>query len=250
MSSPHVHVPYGRIWDHLDFAREHSLNLEIFFSAFDLLSLAASDLGALLGELDYGPSITLHAPFMDLAPAAVDPGVREVTAERFNQALDAAGELKAVAVVFHSGYDKWKYGHNMDIWLERSLGFWPDFIERARGLGTRIAVENIFEDTPDNLRLLMEKLGSKNFGICFDTGHMNIFGRVPLGDWLDDLGGHIIELHLHDNRGDLDSHLPVGDGDFDFDSLFARLAGREVIRTIEATSPEDVLTSLERLKKY
>ncbi|MGD2079653.1 MAG: sugar phosphate isomerase/epimerase family protein [Nitrospirota bacterium] len=250
MSGPHVHVPYGRIRDYIDFAREHRLNLEIFFSAADLVSCSAPDLRALMGELGYGPSLTVHAPFMDLAPAAVDPGVREVTAERFDRALDAAGVLEAKAVVFHSGYDKWKYGHNMDIWLQRSLGFWPRFIGRARDLGTRIAVENIFEDTPENLKLLMEGLGSESFGICFDTGHMNIFSLVPLDDWLDALGEHIIELHLHDNRGDLDAHLPVGEGDFDFDSLFARLAGRNVIRTVEATSPQDVLTSLDRLRKY
>ncbi len=250
MESPHVHVPFGKTRDYIDFAKKHHLNLEIFFSAADLISCTAQDLHDLIEELGYGPALTVHGPFMDLAPAAVDPGVMDVTAERFNQALDVAEMLGAEAVVFHSGYDKWKYGHNMDIWLERSVGFWPRFIERARALGTKIAVENIFEDTPENLKLLMENLGSESFGICFDTGHMNIFSRVALDEWVDALGQYIIELHLHDNLGDLDAHLPVGEGDFDFDLLFARLAGRNVIRTVEATSPQDVLTSLERLKKY
>lgn len=250
MTSPHVHVPYGKIGDYIGFIKEHRPNLEIFFSARDIISATRGDLEGLLRRLDYGPSLTIHAPFMDLSPAAIDPGIKDVTIERFNQTFGAAEVLRPQAVVFHSGYEKWKYGHNMDIWLERSLGFWPHFIGRAEDLETKIAVENIFEDTPDNLVLLMKELASEHFGVCFDTGHMNIFSGVPLSDWLDELGAFVIELHLHDNQGNLDSHLPVGEGSFDFDSLFDRLKGRDIICTVEATSPEDVLKSIERLKKY
>ena len=67
---------------------------------------------------------------------------------------------------------------------------------------------------------------------------------------MDQLGEHIIELHLHDIKGDRDSHLPPGDGTFNFDELFSLLGGRDIIRTIEANSPEDTMLSIERLKVY
>ncbi len=251
MSAPHVHVPYRKVGEFIGFMKEHRINPEVYFRAGDFTTATGEELRGLVAELDYGPAFTVHAPFMDLCPAAVDPGIRRVTLERFSQTFDAAEALGARAIVFHSGYEKWKYAHNVDIWLEQSFKTWPEFIRRAFSIGATVAIENIFEDEPSNLVSLMRELGSEHFGICFDTGHMNLFSTVPLAEWLDALGEHIVELHLHDNLGDLDAHLPIGDGAFDFDALFKVLKGREdIVHTIEATSPEDALKSLEALKGY
>jgi sugar phosphate isomerase/epimerase len=95
----------------------------------------------------------------------------------------------------------------------------------------------------------MEQMGSGNFGICFDTGHCNLFTSVPLSRWLDELDGYIIELHLHDNDTTADQHLPPGDGSFDFSGLFLRLNSPDIIHTLEAHTAEHVVVSLERLKK-
>lgn len=204
----------------------------------------------LMDALDYRPSYTIHAPFMDLSPGAVDSKVREATHERFDAVFDIAGTLKPRAVVFHSGYEKWKYAHRADVWIEGSLMTWRKFLGRASKAGLKIAIENIFEDEPGNLRLLMEELGSGDVGICFDTGHFNLFSKRPLSEWLESLGPYIIECHLHDNDGSFDSHLPIGEGTFDFDELFLKLKGKACIYTIETHTPERVLRSMERLKKY
>ncbi len=250
MAGPHVHIPYDMIGEHLDYIRASRLDLEIFFSAGMLDGLSPSGISGLRSSLVHSPSITVHAPFMDLSPGGVDRKVREVTRQRFAQAFDAAEALGARAVVFHSGYEKWKYAHRVDIWLEGSLGLWPEFIERASSGGMKIAVENIFEDEPGNLRLLMDELGSPHMGICFDTGHFNLFSRAPLSVWIESIGSHIVELHLHDNDGGSDEHKAVGDGNFDFEGLFKALKGRDIIHTIEAHNREDLVKSLERLKAF
>ena len=152
--------------------------------------------------------------------------------------------------MLHSGYEKWKYAQRVDIWLEESIKTWRPLRERAALQGVKLAIENIFEDEPSNLRRLMEELHSESFGICFDTGHCNLFTKVPLQDWLDTLGGYIFELHVHDNDGTFDSHLPIGDGTFDFGTLFDNLRGKEFIYTVEAHTPERVLKSMERLKRH
>ena len=54
------------------------------------------------------------------------------------------------------------------------------FGKKAEEIGVKIAIENIFEDEPENLRLLMEEMGNKNFGICFDSGHFNLFLKYHL----------------------------------------------------------------------
>jgi len=250
MPGPHVHVPYHGIGDYLTFINKARINLEIYFSSHSLDSISLSNVSGLMERLEYDPSFTIHAPFMDLSPGAVDSRIRDVTMERFSQIFDIAEILKPKAIVFHSGYDKWKYALEIDIWLRNSLITWRPFLKRAADMGLKIAVENIFEDDPENLRLLMESIGSEHFGICFDTGHFNLFSKIPLVEWLRQLKPYIFELHLHDNNKTRDDHLALGDGTFDFVTLFSILKDRELIYTIEGHTPEDVLKSIERLKGY
>jgi sugar phosphate isomerase/epimerase len=233
----------------MDLILSNRLNLEIYFSSDSLDSLPNEQLFRLKDALDYHPSLTLHAPFMDLSPAAVDSKIRHSTIQRIEQTLKLAGILCPLAVVFHSGYEKWKYAHDISLWLEKSLETWRPVNKQFEKIGCKIAIENIFEDEPSNLRQLMEQMDSVNFGICFDTGHCNLFTTVPLSGWLDELDEYIIELHLHDNDATADQHLPPGDGSFDFSGLFLRLNSPDIIHTLEAHTAEHVLVGIERLKK-
>jgi sugar phosphate isomerase/epimerase len=250
MVNPHVHVPYHRIEDYLHFIKENRINLEIYFSSRSLDTLKSSDVTRLKENLEYNPSFTVHAPFMDLSPGAVDSKARVVTMERFSHTLAIAEILEPKAIVFHSGYEKWKYALNIDLWLEKSLLTWQPLVKRAEDMGVKIAIENIFEDEPSNLRMLMEEVGSGNFGICFDSGHFNLFSRISLKDWLDQLKPYILELHLHDNHKSSDEHIAIGDGTFEFATLFSTLRGMDVIYTIEGHTPEDVMKSISRLQDY
>jgi len=251
MGFPCVRLPFDRIEQHREFIEQGKPGLEIYLSSRTLDSMKPAALASHINEkLPFVPGFTLHGPFMDLSPGAVDSSVRESTLRRFTSVIEVAGLIGAQCVVFHSGYEKWKYDHSIEPWLGNSLEFWPDVLRKAKDAGTRVAIENIYEEDPGGLKLLMDGLDTSAAGICFDTGHFNIFSRLPLKAWMDKLGEHIIELHLHDNKGDRDSHLPPGDGTFNFDELFSLLGGRDVIRTIEANSPEDTLLAMERLKEY
>lgn len=249
-SSPHIHVPYEKIGDYINFIKKNKLDLEIYFNSTVLDYINAASIVRLKDILNYNPSLSFHAPFMDLSPGAIDSKVRNATNERFNHILDIAEILKPKTVVFHSGYEKWKYALKVDVWLEKSLQTWMPLNERAKNIGVKIAIENIFEDEPSNLRLLMEQINSDNFGVCFDTGHCNLFSNVSLKDWLKKLKKYIIELHLHDNDKSADLHYPIGDGSFDFNTLFSELKNNNCIYTIEAHTPEWVLKSIEKLKEY
>lgn len=248
--NPHIHIPYEKIEKYIQFILERKLNLEIYFNADSLDSISTSDILGLQKTLNYSPSLSFHAPFMDLSPAAVDSKVRKATIERFNHVLNISEILKPKTIVFHSGYEKWKYAFDMNIWLNDSLEIWIQINERAKKKGVKIAIENIFEDEPENIRLLMEKMNSDNFGVCFDAGHCNLFTKVPLQEWLKSLAPYIIELHLHDNDKSADLHLPIGDGNFDFNMLFSELKDRDYIYTIETHTPERVLKSIDRLRDF
>lgn len=250
MISPHVHIPFNKIQEHLGLIQDQKLNLEIYFSG-EMLDLTGLDeVRAVRDLLTHCPSVSFHAPFMDLSPGAVDSFVREATMKRLHHTLDIAEILRPRAVVCHSGYEKWRYALNVGWWLDQSLLTWLPINKRAEEIGAKIAIENIFEDEPSNLKMLMEAMDSENFGICFDTGHFNLFSTVRLEDWLDALNPYIIELHLHDNDKTSDQHLPVGEGTFDFGRFFYLLKNRDCIHTIEAHSPEKVLRSMENIIRF
>ncbi|HCC68810.1 MAG TPA: AP endonuclease [Nitrospiraceae bacterium] len=250
MIKPHVHIPYDRLEKYFSLIKQAGINLEIYFGSKELDDLNKPEIIRLKERLDYNPAITIHSPFMDLSPGAVDSKVRAVTIERFNTILDFAEILKPEIIVFHSGYDKWKYNRRVDVWLEGSLITWKPLNKRASEMGIKIAIENVFEDEPSNFKLLMHEMNSENFGVCFDTGHFNLFSKVSLEEWLSVIKPYIIELHLHDNDKTADSHLAVGEGSFDFKRLFDELKGKNFIYTVEAHTPEDTRKSLERLEAY
>lgn len=250
MRGPFVHIPFEMMPELGGVIKGLRLDLEILITGNTLDSHKPSDIKSMREGLGYDAAFTVHGPFMDLNPGAVDSKVRQATLERFCDCIEAASALEPKALVFHSGYEKWKYDHDPKVWLEQSLSFWPNVIERAKSKNIRIAVENIFEDEPESLKMLMDKLGSEWFGICFDAGHFNIFSGKPLNEWLDSLLPHFIEMHLHDNDRTRDAHLAIGAGTFDWKTLFGAVKDRGCLYTIEARDPENVRISMEMIRKY
>jgi hypothetical protein len=90
---PHVNVPYDLLDKYLPFIKENRLNLEIYFGSRSFDKLTEREMIKLKDKLDYSPQLTIHAPFMDLSPGAVDPKVREITFKRFSGVLDFADIL-------------------------------------------------------------------------------------------------------------------------------------------------------------
>lgn len=250
MEPLHIHVPYTSLNDHFDFIRQRRYDLEIYVSATALDRITKPDLEDLIERLDWGPALTLHAPFLDLNPGALDPLVRSATEVRFRQFLNVATIVKPRAAVFHAAYDKWRYNGQQESWLNHSIDTWQMVMETASRIGLRVAVENVFDDNPEALQMLMEKISSPDFGFCFDTGHFNLFSSVPMERWFEVLGNRLVEVHLHDNEGAADSHWAIGRGAIDFEKFFSLMssgAPRPVF-TIEAHDKDDIEISMGRVR--
>ena len=116
----------------------------------------------------------------------------------------------------------------------------------ARQAGIKIAVENIFETVPATLVALFQAFPQADFGHCFDVGHWQLFADTSLADWFAALGPRLLHLHLHDNHGAADDHLPVGEGVIDFAALFSlvRNLPRTPSMTLEAHDQEALQRSL------
>jgi len=83
------------------------------------------------------------------------------------------------------------------------------------------------------------------------VGHLLAFAQVAWHEWLTTLEKWLGQLHLHDNHGFRDEHLPVGMGDFDFSGLFAYLKARDIkpLITLEPRSERDLWDSLIALDR-
>jgi sugar phosphate isomerase/epimerase len=246
----HIHIPYPKLKDFFELIRNRRYDLEIYFSAAVLDQVEKHDLESLLERLDWNPKLTLHAPFTDLNPGAIDPMVRSVTQVRFRQLLSVAAILKPRVAVFHAAYDRWRYSGRKDIWLDYSIDTWRKVVESASKIGLRVAVENVFDEEPDALQMLIEKIGSSDFGFCFDTGHFNLFSSTSMEQWFKTLGRHLVEVHLHDNDGTVDAHWALGRGKIDFNNFFKLMTihAQLPVLTIEAHDKDDIESSLERVK--
>lgn len=242
----HVHVPCNLLAEHLDFLLERHLQPEIALKADDL-EKPSDILEACCRRLDdAGLGITMHGPFMDLNPGALEPLVKEATLRRFRQTLVLAKSCNARLTVFHPGFDRWHYGGRSEPWLEASLDFWPVIIEQAADQNCHLALENIFDVSPQPLADLLRELNSPWVGHCFDIGHWNLFAEVSLEEWFSALGDRLVHLHLHDNDGTSDAHLPIGEGNINFSSLFELLGPmqKSLFATLEVHSKPGLLRSL------
>lgn len=92
-----------------------------------------------------------------------------------------------------------------------------------------------------------------NLFIVFDIGHCHYTGGNIATEVLE--CGHLLRhLHLHDNMGDKDSHLPVGEGNIDYSSFCDALekVGYPGFYMMELNhcNPENVVHSRERLLSF
>lgn len=96
-----------------------------------------------------------------------------------------------------------------------------------------IAIENLSEKRvgrrfgtgPEELLELVELLDDPLFGICWDSGHAHISG-INQVEALYMIGSHLKALHICDNHGGADEHLPPLAGTIEWESFMKVL--REV----------------------
>ena len=109
-----------------ELARKWGLGLEVTDFCYAPMLDDPATLPAVREKMAGIDHFWLHAPFAELAPCAVDPLVREVTARRYRQALSAARQLGIRRLVIHSGYIPLVY---FPEWFtEQSVAFWREFL--------------------------------------------------------------------------------------------------------------------------
>jgi sugar phosphate isomerase/epimerase len=91
-------------------------------------------------------------------------------------------------------------------------------------LGIIFTVENdhassdqVLAGYPEQVKRIIENVGCK---LTFDVGHAHTIGKIE--EFLN-MDKFIVNVHLHDNHGAKDEHLPIGEGNINFSDMFAKM---------------------------
>jgi sugar phosphate isomerase/epimerase len=162
-----INAPFGMLWDrYLPLFLEQRLNPEIGLDAASLDRFSRRDFAKVADRLHQADlTITLHGPFQDLLPGALDAKMLEATRSRLQDAFDLLEIFQPRSIVCHIGYEARHYGGMEDRWLSHSVATWEPLAEQAARQGVLVALENVYETRPGLIQKLFARLPAPN--ICF-----------------------------------------------------------------------------------
>lgn len=203
-----------------ELARRHGLGLEIaeYCTAYNMDERFAENDAAVSEKLAGVARRTLHAPFNELFPCAIDPRARDLARERYTQALGLAVGYGAGKLIIHGGFNPYLYFPEW--YVAQSAPFWREFM-RAVPQGLEICLENVTEPAPELLCDIIAAVDDPRLKLCLDVGHANAYSKIPPMKWLETCAPYIGHFHIHNNPGDWDTHAALDEGSIPVAELLA-----------------------------
>jgi len=230
MNRVFVQAIYERIaYDFIDFARDNCYGIELTSFAFpwildgDLETIVQSYRTALK---DFDNDVAIHGVFMDMITASRDTKIVSVARERVLQNIGIARRLEAKIVDFCSCFNPCIATSTPSYtggYTERQIKFWSEISHSMADSNLTMVFENLWEPQPEIVEHVLDGVDSENFRANLDTGHVNIYSRIPVERWVEVLRDYLSYVHLNDNCGDYDSNLAPGDGNIKWDRFFDAL---------------------------
>ena len=203
---------------------------------------------------DCGLGLICHMPtFVSLAD--LSPTIRQASLSEVLESLDVAAALMPMKIVVHpahiGGMGMQVFDHAKELAME-SLSV---IAEKAKRLKLDICLENMFPRArfgvePADFGFFFDQFS--NINMTLDTGHANIAskGGRRILDFIDQWPDRIHHLHVSDNFGREDNHLPLGTGTIPFSKLIERLksSGYDQTVTFEIFSQDREYMTISRKK--
>jgi sugar phosphate isomerase/epimerase len=179
--------------------------------------------------------------------------IRKVCLNEFKKYVEIFSELGIELMNVHPYYDRHqrskteKFRANLEL-LKNVNGF-------CKSKGMTLMLENYIEpfDRPSSFLKIIKEV--PDLKILLDIGHANLNQKKnQCSQFLERLGDRIVHIHLSDNRGISDDHLPPGCGTINWKEITTILKKNDYDGTItlEVFSPDRdyLLFSREKLKEY
>jgi len=260
--STHLFHDHRLTRDHLALVARHGFDAVEVFATRTHFDYRDHDAVARLADWLHETGLELHSVHAPIAEAvrrgemvvpystaSGDDARRAVAVEEARAALAIAARIPFRYLVLHLGVPTRTNppaNDNQPAAARRSL---EEVAAAAQAVGVRVAVEVIPNplSTPAALvRLLEDETDDLDTGICLDYGHAHLMGDVA--EAIEELSGHLLTTHVHDNRRRADDHLPPFGGTIDWDvaMMETQKIGYEGVLMFEVAGNGDAMAALQR----
>ncbi|MGE5833541.1 MAG: sugar phosphate isomerase/epimerase family protein [Acidobacteriota bacterium] len=165
-------------------------------------------------------AISIHAPFgglLDLADP--NPHHRHAAIGAALAAASAIKQLGGTLLVVHPS-DLERHRHDVNARLADAARSVQVLAENCAADGVTLAIESplphLIGGHPDEFAWILQHAAGA-VRVCLDTGHTAL-GR-HWHRFLEVAGERLVHVHVNDNRGQRDDHLPPGDGIIDWSDV-------------------------------
>ncbi|HDI74692.1 MAG: hypothetical protein DRJ52_02705 [Thermoprotei archaeon] len=198
-----------------------------------------------------GIEIYVKAYTPDMNLASLNNTIRSASQRLLIQAVRFAQSAGSNYVVFDPGYLPREYPSRLINRARSLLARTISNVSRLTGGTVTLLIENSpkadrqpLASTIEDLKTLSETLNCK---LALNIGHANTVGNVV--DFINELKDFIEVVHLSDNNGEQDSHLPIGYGRINYRRVISALksAGFDGAYIIDVNSPAGIGVSMRRL---
>lgn len=165
-----------------------------------------------------------HLPYGELLNRAVDIEQQEKVVDDLGKWISFYAELGIKVAAVHVPYVLPGLNDSSTTYplklKESCRKFFKFLVKVGREYNVVLAVENRFERgiygyLPNDLLELINDVGDEYLRLCLDVGHAHVNG-IPPKEYYRALHPHITLIHLHDNDGSKDQHLPPYLGSIDW----------------------------------
>lgn len=226
----------------------HGINMKIISNILDTISTTSTDI-----------KFSVHAPYVSPS-STINLNLADYNERNFfimRNVFEVAEKLNAKSVVIHPGV----YEGSSN--LKNSIKSIKILSKIADNYGITLLLENLHPfkvyqrigTTPEEIFEIYHKVNEENLKIAFDIGHAflsSVYYKFSIKKWFDLLSPHIQHIHIHDNFGNSDDHLPLGKGNmpiFDIFSEIKKTNAENIILELKTKSKDLVAESINFLRK-
>ena len=251
------------ILDCLETIRRSGFSIvEVVFSPahLDYKNLLAVREAALRIESLGMEAYSFHAPFAsDIDISSPDLTCREYAMDEILKAVEAAAVLGVHYFVIHPGPENADTPSREErlIRIENVVSVLNRVAMRCEELGIRCVLENklphLLFGSAGDIVWILGALETTQVGACLDTGHAFLSG--DLYSLVYKLMPYLRMLHVHDNKGHLDDHLPPGEGRIDWGAFLRELIqvnfhGAFILEIAGGTDQEEIMSRARKGRAF
>ena len=165
---------------------------------------------------------TIHPPAWDINLTSENKAIREASFSQYKKAIEFANMIQAEHVVIHPGFC-FSPVFDRRLAQQRAADYINQLCEFAKHLNVKLAIENVGYNgssifTQDEFTSFLENI-DETAEYLLDIGHANLNGwDIP--QVIKNTKDRLIALHIHDNNGTGDDHLPIGEGTVQWQEIF------------------------------